>query len=245
MARRNIFAINFDVFEVEHLANNLAGLTAESIGAMTVQAINDTVDDAYELGRKTMLNGINLTDAYIQRKMKVDHATAKTPTASITAFGGKGFVTGLSHYDAVQLTTDVTWSNARIQAMGKKFGSWPKWAKLHGTPSPGVSKEWSRRTGSPVRGIAVDKKADGRSVEVVKGSRKRMGPAFSIPGAKDGDGGLVVFSRLADGKVVARTGPSAYQLFRVAAGLIEDEVAADLQAAVANAAESGMLKALT
>lgn len=230
MARRTAFGIKIDVSELEGLADKLAGLTPEAVGALMVDAINETADGAYNLARKTMLGGINLTDSYIQRKMKVEHATTSKPEASIVAFGGKGFTTGLSHYGAMQSTKGVNWSNERIKAAGHIFGKWPG---------------WTRRTGNEPLGIAVNSKASGKSVEVVRGSRKKMGPIFSIPGKKDNDGNLILFRNTGGKKVQALTGPSVYQLFRVAAGTIEDEVYGDMRQRVIDAAERQFEKELT
>ena len=228
MAGRSAFSIKFDVNQVIALADRLDGLTPAALGEAVVEAINETVDSAYELGRARILNGINLTDEYVQRKMQVQHATDKKPTASITAFGGRGFTTGLSHYGALQLDRDVNWSNARIIAAGNKFGPWPGWTK---------------RTGNAALGIQVDRKAAGRSVEVVKGRRKAIRPAFAIPGKKDADGNQVVFRR--DGDTVrALSGPSVYQLFRVAAVSIEGQVGDELEQTIIEVAERRLQEAM-
>lgn len=228
MARSN-FDFKIDVTQIEALADRLAGFTPEQINSLIVDGINDTVDSAYELSIKTMLRGINLTEEYLTRKMRVDHATAQKPSASIVAFGGRGNLTSLSHYGAMQLTEDVRWSNDRIAAAGHKFGKWPGWTK---------------RTGSAALGIAADKKAAGRSVEVIKGQRKKLGPAFAIPGKVDGDGNQVVFTRKGE-TVQALTGPSVYQLFRHTAERIETVVADELQTSVMNIAQRNFMESLT
>lgn len=222
MGRQSAFSVKIDMDQVTRLATKFAGLTPEKFSQFVIPAINETTDQAYALGRKTMLRGINLTDAYVQRKMKVEHATAQRPVATITAFGGKGYITSLSHYGAMQKDVDVNWSNDDILSMGKKFGPW---------------RGWTKRTGNAAVGIAVNKKAAGRSVEVVRGRRKLIKPAFAIPGKKDNDGNLIVFTRTPAGGLKALTGPSVYQLFRVAAGQIKDDVSNDLATSVINAAE--------
>lgn len=230
MARRNAFDIKIDVEPLTELGDQLSGLTPEQVNRLIVTAINTTVDSAYDLGLRTMLQGINLSEDYVQRKMRVEHATEKKPEASIVAFGGRGNITSLSHYGAMQLTERVNWSNDRITSLGKKFGKWPGWTK---------------RTGSAGLGIEADSKAAGRSVEVVKGKRKRIGPAFGIPGKVDNDGNPIVFRRQSGGeKIEALTGPSVYQLFRVAATKIEDEVADELQDRVMDVAQRKFLESL-
>lgn len=231
MTRRSTFSITIDVDPLTQLADRLANLTPEQMNRLIVDAINDQIDSAYDLSLRTIQRGINLTDEYVQRKMQVEHATDRKPSASIVAFGGRGNITSLSHYGAMQLTESVNWSNARIEAAGKKFGPWPG---------------WTRRTGNSALGIAVDTKAAGRSVEVVKGSRKKIGPAFAIPGKTDADGNPVVFRRKkGSDSIEALTGPSVYQLFRTAAEQIEDQVADDLEQAVIDMAERKLQEALS
>jgi hypothetical protein len=221
--------IKVDSKPVQDAAKRLGSLTAEQIGELTVQVINDTANDAYDLARTRMLRSINLTDAYVQQRMKVDEATTQKPTATITAFGGKGFTTSLSHYGSMQETKPVNWSNSRIQAMGKKFGKWPG---------------WTERTGSPGVGIAPNLKADGKSVEVTRGSRKRMGSNFSLAGKKDSSGNLLIFSRNQAGAIRALMGPSVYQLFRVASADIENQVTDDFEKALSDMADEALKKAM-
>lgn len=204
------FALSIDVSGIEKLSAGLGNLTAEKIGAALVVAINDSADSAYALGRKTMLSGIKLTDTYVQSKMQVRHATPSQPVATITAFGGREFLTGLSHYGVLQLT----------QA------------------SRGVSR------GSSKRGIAPGLKSAGLSVEVVSGAVKPLVHGFTMPGKKDKSGNPLVFARSKDGSFKARHGPSVYQLFRLAAGAIEDDVYADFDARVAQSAQLNFEKEL-
>lgn len=103
MARGAVFAVKIDVTELTAFGDKLSALTPEAIGALTVGAINEVADRTYVLARKTMLAGINLTDTYVQKKMQVQRATPAQPLASITAFGDKGNLTGLSHYGAISL----------------------------------------------------------------------------------------------------------------------------------------------
>lgn len=233
--RRAAFGIAVDVSDLDRFANNLGDLTAEQLGASLVDAINETADSAYDLARKNMLRGINLTDEYVQRKMQVDHATESKPSATITAFG---ITTSLSHYGAMQLLQVDNWTNDRIQGAGHKFGS----------IGPGGFK-WTKRTGRDALGIPVDMKSRGKSVEVIRGQHARLGSQFSIPGKKDSDGNLLIFRRKNgqkghDAALEVLAGPSVYQLFRVAAGVIEGEVADNLESAVVDIAERQLKKAM-
>lgn len=222
------FSIKVDVGKIEALAKSLGEFTPEQLGALTVDAINTAAESAYELSRKTMLRTINLTDAYVQDKMQLESATAKSPTATITAKGKQDDMTNLSHYGAMQESKSVNWSNARIQAMGKKFGGWPGWTK---------------RTGVTALEIATDRKADGKSVEVTRGSRKRMGSQFSLPGKKDRERNLLIFRRNKAGKLESLDGPSVYQLFRAAATAIEGQVTDGLEATLIEMADKALQRA--
>jgi len=154
---------------------------------------------------------------------------AACTSASIVSPGGKGFQTQLSHYDATQEVKPVTWSNATILGMGKKFGRWPG---------------WTQRIGRPSIGIQPDQKNAGRGAEVNRGSRKSLRSAFALPGRKDSEGNYLVFRRDANGKVNSLLGPSVYQLFRYQIPLIEDEVAADLEQELLDNAKIEIEKAL-
>jgi len=229
MARRSAFRVTVDTSQLDKLVDDLEAIEPAQLAARFVDTLNDVVDSAYDLSRKTILQGINLTDDYVQRKMRVEHATAQKPEASIIASGARADMTSLSHYGSMQLTKPVNWTNERIKGMGKKFGPWPG---------------WTERKGVAAVGIAVGQKADGKSVEVVRGERKRLGSQFNIPGKKDNDGNLIIFRRNKAGKIEALQGPSVYQLFRVAAGRIEDEVFDELETAVTEMAERELIKAI-
>lgn len=234
MARANAFAIKIDVAQLEAFADKLATLTPEKVGALLVDAVNETADSAYELSRKAILSGINLTDTYVKSHMRVEHATARKPEAAIVALGGKGHTTGLSHYGALQETKKVTWSNERIESLGHTLSA--KW--------PG----WVRRSGDEARGIDEGDKTAGVSVQVTA-SRKKLqtSKAILMPGVVDREGNTLVFKRVGgsgrkDSKLKALQGPSVYQLFRVAGEKIEGQVYGDLERAVVDAAERQFLK---
>ena len=230
------FGIKFDVSQLDTLADKLAGLTPDAVSALMVSAINETADTGYELSRKAILRGINLTDRYVQSHMAVHPATVRNPQAEIVAFGGKGHITGLSHYGAMQEDKPVTWSNERIQEAGHTFST--KW--------PG----WIRRRGDDARGIDEGDKTAGVSVQVT-GARKALktSRAILLPGIRDTEGNAMVFKRVSGSgrnksTLKNLTGPSVYQLFRVAGALIENKLHDDLERAVVDAAEQQFLKEL-
>lgn len=223
-------ALTVDVRQLQAFAKGLEDATTEGLGQAVVQSVNDVVDRSYDLARTRINAGINLTDDYVRRKMRVEHATPGRPVASIIAIGGAAGTTNLSHYAPQQVLRDVNWSNARIQAMGMTFGAWPG---------------WTRRTGSQTLGIKPDQKAAGRSVEVGRGKRKAIGPAFAIPGKKDSEGNYLVFRRTAAGKIESLVGPSVYQLFRYQIPLISEGIETDLASTLVEYAEAELQKALT
>lgn len=225
----NPFFIEIDPSQIKGLADKLAGLTPEQLGALTVAALNEATDNVYELARQRIRASVNLSDEYIKRKMTVTHASANKLTATITASGARPDITSLSHYGAMQETNPVNWSNQRIQAAGHKFGKWPG---------------WTERTGSAPLGIAVNQKAAGKSVEVKPGARKSMTPMFSIPGKTDKDGNLLIWKRNAANKLQVLAGPSVYQLFRAAAIVIEPEAEKQLMTNLSEMADKALRNAL-
>lgn len=224
------FALKVDANEVLRRASGLSELTGGGLGEAIVTSLNETIDSAFDLTRDRISGYASLTDDYLRRRMRVEHATKAKPEASLIAPGS--FITGLSHYDPVQNTAPVNWSNARIQAEGHKFGKWPG---------------WTRRTGRTNVGIAVDRKGTGRSVQVVRGQRKRVATAFSIAGKADSEGNLIVFRRRKGSqKIEALLGPSVYQLFAYQLdGTLLKESEDALREALADQAEEALKRVLT
>lgn len=237
MARPSAFNVHIDVKQITGLADKLGAMTPEAVGGLMVDAINDTADSAYELSRKAILKGVNLTDSYVQSHMHVERATTKNPKAEIVAYGGKGHTTSLSHYGAMQLTKPVNWTNERIVADGHRLSD--KW--------PG----WVRRTGDEPRGIAYGEKTAGVSVQVTAVRKTlKTGKAIIMPGIQDSEGNDMLFKRISGSgrkksKLQSLQGPSVYQLFRVAGAEIENQVYGDLERAVVDAAEQQFLKELS
>lgn len=223
------FIFTANTREVERLAVTIGQLPNVVAGRVIVTALNSVVERTYDLSRRRISAGINLTDDYLRRRMVVEYATPRKAEASIISPGGKGYQTQLSHYDATQEVKPVTWSNATILGMGKKFGRWPG---------------WTQRIGRPSIGIQPDQKNAGRGAEVSRGSRKSLRSAFALPGRKDSEGNYLVFRRDSNGKVNSLLGPSVYQLFRYQIPLIEDEVAADLEQELLDNARIEIEKAL-
>lgn len=237
---RTAFSIKVDLAGVLALADRLGDVNPDKLGERLITTVNNVADSTYKLSRDTITTEINLTDAYVQRRMEVRPATKSKPVAEIVGLAGKGYMTTLSHYGAeTGETKPVNWSNSRIisEVFGGKerFGPWPGWV---------------RRTGDARKGIEEGRKQYKMNAEVTRGSRKSIGKKFTLPGKRDTEGNPLVFQNIGpggkDGKGAIRAvlGPSVYQLFRTAATSIEDRVGNDLRDAVIEAAESAFEDAL-
>lgn len=193
MARRNAFRMAFD--EARLLGDDLLDVTAGiERSALLIDRLNQVVDDVYETARGRMNAGINLTDAYLQSKMYVVHASpGRGLSAEIVARGGREDQTPLGRYQPKQVTVAAP-----------------------------------RAKGDRSRGISAGRKAAGVDVTVARGAPKRFDHAFLMPllaGNTSGGNGIGVFTRSRFGIVRHRYGPAVYQLFRVAAGELEQSVA--------------------
>lgn len=217
-----------DVKGVLKLADDIGQIGSERLGDAVVRALNEGGESAYELSRKTILRGINLTDAYVGARMRTKLATKSRPTFEIVALGGRGFQTNLSHYGAMLDPTDVNWTNADILAMGKKFSKWPG---------------WTYRKGDRARGIEEDEKQYVSSAAVVRGARKSVGKKFTLPGKSDSEGNPLLFKR-EGGRIAPVYGPAVYQLFRSTIPLVIDQVQDDLEVALTREAEREFQRAI-
>lgn len=218
---RNAFRIEFDVSSLDNLSDKLARLTPAAVGALMVDSINETADTAYALSRKAILNGINLTDDYVQKHMTVEHATASNPQASIIAHGDRENLTAVSHYGAMQLSQPVKHRDRSIGDAGRGIPS--------GSKTAGVSIEVVKGARKPFKSSRV----------------------FIAPNILDTEKNQFVFKRIGGktrsgkDKLKRLMGPSVYQLFRVAGAKIEEQVYGDLERAVIDAAEIQFAKELT
>lgn len=222
------FVFTADTQATERLAKVIGQIPEALTGRVIVTSLNAVAERTYDLSRRRITEGVNLTDDYLRRRMVVRPATVSKPEAVIEASGAKSLMTQLSHYDAQQAVQPVTWNNARILGMGKKFGKWPG---------------WTERIGRPSLGIQPNDKAAGRSAEVNRGTRRLQRSAFALPGRKDSEGNYLIFRRN-NGKITSLLGPSVYQLFRYQIPLIENEIMADLEQELLDNAQTELQKAL-
>lgn len=178
------------------LANALTRLEKSVVAGAAVGAVNKVAEDVHKKAIEKASREINLTSQYIQDNLKLRPAAEgqRVPTAYVSS--PLRNVT-LARFDAGQHSKPVTWSNARIEGMGKKFSAWPG---------------WTRRTGDQARGIAPDYKASGIDVTVRRGQTRDMNSAFLVP-LRNGGGRMGVFVHNG-GRLKHLYGPAVYQLYR-------------------------------
>ena len=183
MTKARTLALKIDTRELDTLRDRLGEMTGEEIGRATVTALNGVVDRAYELSRERMIAGINLSDDYLRRRMRVEHATKGKPVASITASGARDDMTVLGRFDA------------KPRAVPTK------------TQRPAGPRRVPVQPGQKQAGVTVSvTKGNADFIE-----RGFMLPLRR--GTQAGGNGYGVFARSRDGTLKHRYGPSVYQLF--------------------------------
>lgn len=101
--------------------------------------------------------------------------------------------------------------------------------------------------GDAKRGISPGQKSAGVKVEVGRGQVKVLKNAFTQPllaGSTAGGNGIGIFTRSRYGVVRHRYGPAVYQLFRVAAGELEESIGDILVDKLGDAAQEALERAL-
>lgn len=220
MARASLFEFKIDLSELEDAANRLGQIDPDSLGLALVSTINDQAKSAYQLSRRSILGGVNIERDYLESRFELRYATSKKPVAEIvTPVNKKTAATNISHYGAMRFAKPV--------------------------------KHPERSKGDPYRGFAPGMKADFMTAQVTRGGDKSIGEKFVIQGIEDSAGNPIVFRGLGKpGKprnpkdkgrrktprqaVQPVLGPSPYQLFRVAAETVSDQVSNDFAGAVAD-----------
>ena len=204
--------ISFDTTDLAQAAERLNLLDAATLREMresTVDAVSLSVKKA---ATAETVKQLNVTADYVEKRLERKQGkreVALTRDLVVSAIRG----TTLQRFGAQRGEKPVTWSNARIAAMGKKFSDWPG---------------WTERKGDPSRGIAPDFKADGVWVDVNRKGDKNIRGAFTAP-LKNGNG-LGVFRRpKGGGDPVHLYGPSVYQVFRRFAQEKEADILAEMQ----------------
>ena len=199
MTKARTLALKIDTHELDTLRDRLGEMTGEEIGRATVTALNGVVDRAYELSRERMIAGINLSDDYLRRRMRVEHATKGKPVASITASGARDDMTVLGRFDA------------KPRAVPTK------------TQRPAGPRRVPVQPGQKQAGVTVSvTKGNADFIE-----RGFMLPLRR--GTQAGGNGYGVFARSRDGTLKHRYGPSVYQLFAYQAQTVSYAAEEDLE----------------
>ena len=199
MTKARTLALKIDTRELDTLRDRLGEMTGEEIGRATVTALNGVVDRAYELSRERMIAGINLSDDYLRRRMRVEHATKGKPVASITASGARDDMTVLGRFDA------------KPRAVPTK------------TQRPAGPRRVPVQPGQKQAGVTVSvTKGNADFIE-----RGFMLPLKR--GKEAGGNGFGVFARSRDGTLKHRYGPSVYQLFAYQAQTVSYAAEEDLE----------------
>lgn len=189
--------INIDATRLDDVVRSLGQLDPDSIIRLSVKSVNKVAGDVHQRAIDKVVDDINVPLQRVQQDLKLTLAAEgqKLPTAKV-ASPMRNLTLG--RFDAGQHSKPVTWSNARIEGMGKKFSKWPG---------------WTRRTGDASRGIAPDYKASGIDVTVKRGQTKDMKSAFLLP-LRNGGGRMGVFIWAGGAKPKHLYGPAVYQLYR-------------------------------
>lgn len=220
MAARD-FSIKFELGALQGLADSLGRISDTELAQAAVESLNVIIDETYELSRNRMLKDINLSEAYVKRKMFVTPASRQKLEASITAptssNGRDVNNTPLGRYDAKPVLAPAT---------GKRV------------------KQGPGRTGAP-----LGTKQRGVTVRVLKSqvNTEFVPRGFLLPlrrGTEAGGNGLGVFARDKAGRLKHRYGPSPYQLFAFQADRLTGEVGEALGDDLADRVSEVLRKAL-
>ena len=199
MSNARTLALKIDTRQVEAFRDRLTEMSGEEIGHASVTALNEVVDRAYELSRERMIAGINLSDDYLRRRMRVEHATKGKPVASITASGARNDMTVLGRFDAKPRTVPTK------------------------TQRPAGPRRVPVQPGQKQAGVMVSvTKGNEDFIE-----RGFMLPLRR--GTQAGGNGYGVFARSRDGTLKHRYGPSVYQLFAYQAQTVSYAAEEDLE----------------
>lgn len=192
--------IRLDATRLDEVVRSLSRLDPEAIVGLSVKTVNKVASDVHGRTVDRIVDSLNITQSRVEVDLALRLASTgqKLPTASVAS--PMRNVT-LGRFDPGQHSKPVTWSNDRIQGMGKKFGPW---------------RGWTKRTGDPKRGIAPNYKQSGVDVTVKRGQTKDIPGGFTmtLKEGKAAGSNLGVFTRDDAGALKHRYGPAVYQLYR-------------------------------
>lgn len=211
MASRAL-SIKLDFREAIRLADQVGGVSAQELGRIATEVTNEVAQETYELAQSRMLRDINLSQAYVESKMRLDLATGSRPTATITAFGSSG----------------------GRQANNTPLGRYD--VRVVQKPAKTPRASGPRR----IPGLQPGNRQAGVVVQVLKGAASSgfVPQGFLMPlrrGNVSGGNGMGVFTRKKGEKARHFYGPSPYQLFAHQVEMIQNEVSDDYADQLADA----------
>lgn len=245
MAR--VIEIDVNVREVEGLTDVLARISAKQFIDVTLKATNAVAARSYETATSDMVSRVNLTPDYVKENVQLELAKPSDARTTVVAsiYGSARRPATLRQFAPQQTISKVNWTNEMIAG---KIGKWGKNPR-----KPGAMLKWMRRTGTPSKGIPVNFKGAGVSVEVTRGVRKNISKAFLLP-VRSGDkmtGRMLPAIRTSTGPGSGKGdyeilyGPSPYQMLRtIAQGQRMGEFQRDLAETVLKMAEESVAKEL-
>lgn len=227
------FDVRLDVVQIKSLGDKLIELDDAKIQGVVSASIGEVVKRTHATLVPRMSKTVNFTEQYVRERMVTTpvkllakgllEASIVAPASRKSGLINVNPISTLRRFGPEQLSTPVKYPNEVIRPLLGKSGPHPT--------KPGAFLPWKLRTGDSTRGIPVDMKANGVSVEVLRGSRKRIATAFLIPfnrGSEKGGNGLGVVQRQGN-KLVTLKAPSVFQVMRGLIPTVEDEIAADLR----------------
>jgi hypothetical protein len=253
-------AVVVDTLSLQRVTDQIAKLDAKSLGDISVTAVNDVAERAFTESRKRMTERVNLTEQYVRERMDLEPANdSRKPEAVIVAFraGGRKRVrpVNLRQYKPLYdfLPSQPNPTNAKTFTMrdgrlATNKGGGPNPRK------PGSYLPFVMRTGNEVLNIPVGQRPGALSVEVLKGSRRKIAPknGFGAFLQRMPSGEILVMRRTdknggkkGKGSIEALYSLSVWQLFRNVSAEVIPLVQDDLEKTVGDAVVASIEKAFT
>lgn len=252
-------AVVVDTLKLKEVTDRILLLDAEKIGGASLSAVNEVAQRTYDESRRRMIARVNLTDAYVRERMDVEAANdARKPEATIIAFRSGGRRKGLRPVNLRQYRPLNEVLPARQNPTGRKVFRMRdgRLATYPVTQNPRAADKrlpFILRTGSPLLNIPLGQKPGKLTVEVLRGSRKVVGPKNGFaPFMQRMRNGQMLVMRRTDknggknnkGSIEALYSLSVWQLFRRTSAEVVPLVQNDLEKTVGRAVVDSVSRAL-
>lgn len=254
--------VQIDVDQIEALSKRLSRIDSETLGRVSLRAVNAVAHRGYDQSLRLMLSGVNLTESYVKERTDVEEATdPRKPVAKIIAFrpGGQRKPNtkpvNLRQYQPRLTLTNNNWSNSGVAADSGRlvFKTGAKTTFYENPRKPGALLPFKKRKGNAALNIPVGQKAVSISVEVIAGQRKTLKAVngFDAFIQRMRNGELLVMRRIdknggskKKGRIESLHSLSVAQLFNFAKAKVIPLIAADLEASVTAALAEELEKAV-